>query len=170
MADVLKIRSQEDVETKVFEAFFKPVFDNLKANETAIISAIDAVCDKVEQFAREKGGIVVLTDRHIAVEKAALPMIMLVSAVNQRLIEEGLRLNTSIIVESGQIASAHQIACLLGFGAAAVYPLAVRMRAEQKFSEDPTYAYQKFVKAAEKSLMKTMGKVGLCTVESYSGG
>ena len=77
----------------------------------------------------------------------------------------------SLVVESGQISSSHHIACVLGFGAAAVYPLGVRLRAEQLYGEkEATAAYLRFRKAAEKSLMKTMGKVGLCTVESYSGG
>ncbi|MEL6436600.1 MAG: glutamate synthase-related protein, partial [Pseudomonadota bacterium] len=62
------------------------------------------------------------------------------------------------------------IACALGFGGSAVYPLAVRLRAEELYKDKATDHYYKFQKAAEKALMKTMGKVGLCTVESYSGG
>ncbi|MEM1005960.1 MAG: glutamate synthase-related protein, partial [Pseudomonadota bacterium] len=85
-------------------------------------------------------------------------------------IEEGVRFKISLVVESGQICSSHHIACALGFGAAAVYPLAVRMRAEEMYGDDAPAAYLRFKKAAEKALMKTMGKVGLCTVESYSGG
>ncbi|MEO1318912.1 MAG: glutamate synthase central domain-containing protein, partial [Pseudomonadota bacterium] len=60
-----------------------------------------------------------------------MPMTLAVSAINQRLIEEGLRLKVSLIVESGQICSSHHIACALGFGGSAVYPLAVRLRAEE---------------------------------------
>ncbi|MEL7404569.1 MAG: glutamate synthase-related protein, partial [Pseudomonadota bacterium] len=101
---------------------------------------------------------------------AAMPMTLAVSAINQRLIEEGLRLKVSLVVESGQISSSHHIACALGFGASAVYPLGVRLRAEEQFGDKATEAYYKYQKAAEKALMKTMGKVGLCTVESYSGG
>ena len=97
-------------------------------------------------------------------------MIMVMSAINQSLIESGLRLNVSIIMESGQISSSHHIACALGFGASAVYPICAEMRGQEKFSNEPLEAFKKFIKAAEKSLMKIMGKVGLCTVESYSGG
>ncbi|MEM1287299.1 MAG: glutamate synthase-related protein [Pseudomonadota bacterium] len=170
MADMLKIRSQEVCPVERFGLLFKPYFKDRKANEMSLIDAIDALCDEVEAFARDKGGIAILTDRHVSRDEAAIPMTLAVSAVNQRLIEEGLRLNASLIVESGQISSAHHIAVALGFGAAAVYPLGVRLRAETLYADDPSKAYRKFVKAAEKSLMKTMGKVGLCTVESYSGG
>ncbi|MEM6383806.1 MAG: glutamate synthase-related protein [Pseudomonadota bacterium] len=170
MVDMLKIRSQTHCPVGRFDLLYTPHLTDSAANETALVEGIDMLCDEVEAFIRENGGIVILTDRHVSRERAAIPMTLAVSAVNQRLIEEGLRLDGSIIVESGQIASAHHIACALGFGASAVYALAVRLRAEQTFPDDPSKAYRKFVKAAEKSLMKTMGKVGLCTVESYSGG
>lgn len=170
MADILKIRAQDHVPVADFETMYEPVFGAPKANEAAIIAAIDSICDKVQAFVQDGGSIAILSDRHVSKRFAPLPMILVISAVNQRLIEEGLRFKASLIVESGQIASAHHIACALGFGASAVYALGVRMRAEDKFSDDPTNAYYRFVKASEKSLMKTMGKVGLCTVESYSGG
>jgi glutamate synthase (NADPH/NADH) large chain len=170
MAQILKIRAQKETPVADFAVLYTPNLKNDKKNEKALIDAIDDLCDQVVRFARERGGIAILSDRHIATDRAAIPMSIAVSAVNQRLIEEGLRLSVSIIVESGQISSSHHIAVALGFGAAAVYPLGVRLRAEDKFSDDPTKAYFKFAKAAEKALMKTMGKVGLCTVESYSGG
>ncbi|MEM6762630.1 MAG: glutamate synthase-related protein, partial [Pseudomonadota bacterium] len=170
MASMLKIKSQDHCPVASFETLYTPDLKDSAANERALVSAIDALCDEVEAFVRAEGGIVIISDRHVSSERAAIPMTMAVSAVNQRLIEEGLRLGASIIVESGQIASAHHIAVALGFGGAAVYPLAVRMRAEALYPDDPSKAYRTFVKAAEKSLMKTMGKVGLCTVESYSGG
>ncbi|MEM0899703.1 MAG: glutamate synthase-related protein [Pseudomonadota bacterium] len=170
MADMLAIRGQRETAVAEFEMLFEPVFDDPKANEKSLVDAIDALCEKVEVFAAETGGIAILSDRHISEKHAAIPMTIAVSAVNQRLIEAGLRLKASLIVESGQISSAHHVACALGFGAAAVYPLAVQLRAEEKFAKEPFKAFDKFVKAAEKSLMKTMGKVGLCTVESYSGG
>jgi glutamate synthase (NADPH/NADH) large chain len=170
MAEILRIKAQKNTPWARFDMLFSPVYDNAKANEKTLTDAIDALGNKVVDFAREKGGIAIITDRHISKSKAAIPMIIAVSAINQRLIEEGLRLRVSLVIESGQISSAHHIACALGFGGAAVYPLAVRMRAEEKYGDDATEAFFKFSKAAEKSLMKTMGKVGLCTVESYSGG
>ncbi|NRB03501.1 MAG: glutamate synthase large subunit, partial [Rhodobacteraceae bacterium] len=170
MSDMLKIRAQSDTPWDRFDVLYTPVLEGGAANEAALIEAIDAVANDVVAFARDKGGIAILTDRHVAKERAAMPMTLAVSAINQRLIEEGLRFKVSLVVESGQIASSHHIACALGFGGAAVYPLAVRLRAEELFGEEATQAYYKFQKAAEKALMKTMGKVGLCTVESYSGG
>ncbi|MEM9247838.1 MAG: glutamate synthase-related protein [Pseudomonadota bacterium] len=170
MADILKIKEQTATPWDRFDMLYGPVFGDGPGNETALVEAIDAMANDVVAFARDKGGIAILTDRHICRARAAMPMTLAVSAVNQRLIEEGLRFKISLVVESGQICSSHHIACALGFGASAVYPLSVRLRAEQNFAHDTTAAFMRFKKAAEKALMKTMGKVGLCTVESYSGG
>ncbi|MEO0484760.1 MAG: glutamate synthase-related protein [Pseudomonadota bacterium] len=171
MSTMLKIKAQDITPWDRFDTLYAPVFDDPKANEAALVEAINIVANDVVAFARDKGGIAILTDRHVSKAHAPLPMTLAVSAINQRLIEEGLRFKVSLVVESGQMSSSHHIACALGFGASAVYPLAVRLRAEELFGQDEAYkGYQKFQKAAEKALMKTMGKVGLCTVESYSGG
>ncbi|MEM6550807.1 MAG: glutamate synthase-related protein, partial [Planctomycetota bacterium] len=173
MTDILKIKAQDKTPWARFDLLYTPVFDDAPANEKALVDAIDQLANDVVDFARDHGGIAILTDRHIAKTRAAMPMTLAISAVNQRLIEEGLRLKASLVIEGGQIASSHHIATALGFGASAVYALGVRLRAEQLFPNDEQQAiqaYYKFQKAAEKALMKTMGKVGLCTVESYSGG
>ena len=172
MADMLKIKAQDLTPWAKFDMLYTPVYGDPAGNEAALEQAIDAVAEEVVAFARARGGIAIITDRHIARDRAAMPMTLMISAINQRLIEEGLRFKVSLVVESGQIASSHHIACALGFGAAAVYPLGVRLRAEELFGEgeEATKAFFKFQKASEKALMKTMGKVGLCTVESYSGG
>lgn len=168
--DMLRIREQAETPVKRFEMLYTPDLQDAEANEAALEQAIDALCTAIAGFAREDGGIAVVTDRHVARTRAALPMILVVSAVNQKLIEEGLRLRLSLVVESGQIASSHHVAAVLGFGASAVYPLGVQFRAEEKFGGEADKAFKRFAKAAEKSLMKTMGKVGLCTAESYIGG
>ncbi|MEM9367595.1 MAG: glutamate synthase-related protein [Planctomycetota bacterium] len=171
MTEVLKIKAQTDTPWDRFDLLYEPVFASPAANEIELVAAIDSVAEQVVRFSREQGGIAILSDRHISRQFAAIPATMAVSAINQRLIAEGLRLKVSLILESGQIASSHHIACALGFGASAVYPLGVRLRAEELYGKDAAAEpFRRFRKAAEKALMKTMGKVGLCTVESYSGG
>ncbi|MDE0840919.1 MAG: glutamate synthase-related protein [Porticoccaceae bacterium] len=167
---MLLIRHQSKTAVARFQMLYTPLVDDPSSNQQSMVAAIDTVCDRAESFARACGGIIIVSDRQVTRQKAALPMILVVSAVNQRLIECGLRLRASLIVESGQICSSHHIACVLGFGASAVHPLGVQMRAEEKFSDDADLAFKKFASAAEKALMKTMAKVGLCSVESYSGG
>ncbi|MRS20322.1 glutamate synthase large subunit [Enterobacteriaceae bacterium RIT692] len=174
--DMLRLREQTVAPYARFEMLYEPVVGkdivSRAANANALEKAIDDLAQQVVDFARQQGGIAVITDRHISSTHAAIPMLLMVSAINQRLVQEGLRLDVSLVVESGQSISSHHIAATLGFGASAVYPLGVQMRAEEKFGEgeEGNKAFKRYAKAAEKALMKTMGKVGLCTVESYSCG
>ena len=171
MSEMLKLLEQNDVPVKIFDILYKPFSQDPTKNERSIISAIEHLAEQVSSFARDHGGIVVISDRSMSMDLAPIPLILAIAAINQKLIEDGVRLKVSLVAESGQIASSHHIACALGFGASAVYPLAVRLRAEELFGFDKaTPALQNFIKAGEKSLLKTMGKVGLCTVESYVGG
>lgn len=167
--DLRRIGEQSETPVARFAMVYRATDGDRAANERDLIDAVGSLADDVVRFARG-GGIAILSDRDITRELAALPAIAVVSYVNQRLIDAGVRLRVSLVVESGQISSSHHVALALGFGAAAVHPLTVQLRAEDKFGTDPDLAFAKFVKAAEKSLMKTMGRVGLCTVESYIGG
>ena len=149
---------------------YEPDHKNTIENEKILKNRIDIICNEVCDFANINGGIVILSDINVSKKQAAIPLVLMVSAVNQSLIQNGVRLNVSIIIDSGQICSSHHIACTLGFGASAIYPLSVDLRISEMFSKEKEKSYFKFVKASEKSLLKIMGKVGLCTVESYSGG
>ncbi|MEW1644269.1 glutamate synthase-related protein [Streptomyces sp. NPDC091219] len=177
--DMVRLRDQRIVPLERFDMLYDPVTGDERANADALRAALDRLCDGVEQFASRQGGIAVLTDRAISSARAPLPVVLAVAAVNQRLIETGLRLRVSLVAESGQLPSSHHVATALGFGASAVYSLSARLRAEEKHPSAPAPAGEvtetdralaRFRKAAEKALAKTMGRVGLCTAESYIGG
>ncbi|HEY5980550.1 MAG TPA: glutamate synthase-related protein [Microlunatus sp.] len=177
--EMVKLREQQITPLQRFDLLYSPVPAAPDDNAAAMVAAMDLLCDQIETFAREQGGIAVLSDRSISTTRAPLPLLLGLAAVNQRLISTGLRLRVSLIAESGQLPSSHHIACALGFGAAAVYCLTARLRAEEKYPSpaapagvktDTDRAFDRFRKAALKSLAKTMGRVGLCTVESYIGG
>ncbi len=126
----------------------------------------------VEQAAIDGYGIIILSDANISKDEAAIPALLMIAAANQHLVTKGLRFNSSLIAETGQAASPHDIATILGFGASAICPISVHNRVISHFAteQEQQNALNNFQKAAEKSLMKTMGKFGLCTAESYIGG
>lgn len=167
-----QIRSQDILKVETVETLFDVNIADLSQNEEKLKEAVERVCDSVESLARSRCDIIILSDAGVSYESAAIPAILLISAVNQRLIRHGLRFDTSIVYLTGQAVSTHDIACLLGFGASAVCPLSVYHRALELSSDDASIDVQlkNFQKAVEKALMKTMGKFGLCTVESYIGG
>ncbi|MER5769146.1 glutamate synthase-related protein [Streptomyces sp. NPDC001985] len=177
--DMVRLRDQRIVPLERFAMLYVPVPGDETANADALRSALDRLCDDVQRFAARGGGIALLTDRDISSARAPIPVIHAVAAVNQRLIGTGLRLRVSMVAESGQLASSHHVATALGFGASAVHSLSARLRAEEKHPSAPAPAGEvtatdralaRFRAAVEKSLAKTMGRVGLCTVESYIGG
>ena len=167
--EMTQLEAQAEAPVKRFDMLFD---HSEQVSTDALEAALEKLCDDVEATVRAQGGIIIVSDREVSPTRAALPLILTVAALNQRLISEGLRFNASIIVESGQVASSHHVSTALGFGASAVMPLSVVARAQDKYAsaEEQAAAVKKWVKGCEKALMKTMGKVGLCTAESYIGG
>ena len=84
--------------------------------------SISQITDKVLENVRDGSNVVILSDKAINKEKAAVPIQILVSNIHNSLIENGLRMKVSIIVESGEVKEDHHVCCLLGYGASAVYP------------------------------------------------
>ncbi|MDO8846268.1 glutamate synthase-related protein [Methylicorpusculum sp.] len=169
--DLEQIRRQSSIKVVTLDMLFTPVLDDYRKNEEALEDAIAAVCHQVEVAAKDKTGIIILSDTGITDKKAAIPALLMIAAANQHLVKEGLRFNSSLIAETGQVVSAHDVATILGFGASALCPISVYNRVISQYpAEKQEKILVNFKKAAEKSLMKTMGKFGLCTVESYIGG
>ncbi len=118
--------------------------------------------------------ILVISDEAISADRAPVPILLALGVVNQRLIEEGLRNDTSVIVVSGEPRDAHDLACLIGFGASAVNPyLAIeevrRMAQDGTVSVDSVVAQENYRMAMQAGLLKIMSKMGICTLKSYRG-
>ena len=167
-----QIFNQTALSVETIDTLYQVNVDDASANQTALIKQLDDIATQAEVLASNGCDIIVLSDQAISHQLAAVPAMLAIAAVNQRLIKKGLRFNTSLVYQTGQAASTHDIACLLGFGASAVCPISVYYRAQEIYSdfEGIAKALMLFQKAVEKALMKTMGKFGLCTVESYIGG
>lgn len=166
-----RIRQQSTVKVVTIDALYRYDTNNAEQNAKNLVQALTDVCNKVGQAARENIGIIILSDINISEAQAAIPALLLISAANQHLVKEGLRFNSSLVSETGQAVSAHDVATILGFGASAICPLSVHNRVISQYSKDQQQtALDSYQKAVEKSLMKTMGKFGLCTAESYIGG
>ncbi|NRA24344.1 MAG: glutamate synthase large subunit, partial [Oleispira sp.] len=167
-----QIKAQTALRMETVSTLYEANHNDAAANELALSTALERVCSHVEALARNRWDIILLSDSAVDHTQAVMPAVLVMSAVNQCLIKQGLRFNSSVIYLTGQASSTHDIACLLGFGASAVCPLTVYHRATELSDNDEAIAQglNNFQKAVEKALMKTMGKFGLCTAESYIGG
>jgi glutamate synthase (NADPH/NADH) large chain len=137
--------------------------------------ALDRVCAEVEQAVVIDGAsVVVLSDRHANADFVPIPSLLLVSAVHHYLVDKKLRTRVGLIVETGEARAVHHIACLIGYGAAAVNPyLAFDTVVDQvrrgAVAMTARKALQNYVKALAKGVLKTMSKMGISTVASYTG-
>jgi glutamate synthase (NADPH/NADH) large chain len=118
--------------------------------------------------------ILVLSDRSI--EKGRLPVhsLLAAGAVHHHLIKQGLRADANIVVETASARDSHQIACLLGFGATAVYPYLAYSVLEElircgEVLGEPSICYKNYRKGINKGLLKIMSKMGISAVSSYRG-
>lgn len=168
--DFARLHSQQIVPVARIDCTYRPIYGDPAANGKAILARIEEITTEAAEHVRAGAGLLILSDLAMDETRAPLPGLFSITAVNNCLIKQGLRFSASLVFETGQIGSSHHLAVTLGFGASAIAPVSVWLRAEELFPEDPDAAITRFVKAAGKSLMKTMGKVGLCTVESYIGG
>ena len=94
--------------------------------------------------------------------------------VHHHLIKQGLRIDANIVVESASARDSHQIACLLGFGATAVYPYLAYSVLEELIRSgevlgEPSACYKNYRKGINKGLLKIMSKMGISAVSSYRG-
>ena len=85
-AQILRIRRQTETPIGRFPMLFEPYFGDIEANEKSLVQAIDTICDSVETFAREQGGIAIISDRHVTRSHGSISMTLAISAINQRLI------------------------------------------------------------------------------------
>jgi len=134
--------------------------------------AVRRVCEEAERAVREGASVLVLSDRGVDAEHAPMPMLLAVGAVHHHLIRQGLRLRASVIAESGEPREDHHFACLIGYGASAVYPYlafeTVRALARER-GVDSAEALRNYVRALEKGLLKIMSKMGISVLLSYHG-
>jgi glutamate synthase (NADPH) large chain len=130
----------------------------------ALETALEAICDQAVSAVREGYQFLILSDREAGLERAAIPSLLGVSAVHQRLIREKLRTEVGIVVESAEPRDVHHFACLIGFGAGSVNPY-LALETIVRLGGDPA----KYTQAIGKGLLKIFSKMGISTVQSYCG-
>ncbi len=142
--------------------------------EKGLEQAIRDLTEHTAQVVRDGSTVLILSDRGIAADRLPIHSLLATGAVHHHLIREGLRCDANLVVESASARDSHQIACLLGFGATAVYPylaysvLEDLMRSGELLGE-PSACYKKYRKGINKGLLKIMSKMGISAVSSYRG-
>ena len=136
--------------------------------------ALDKLCHDAEKSVDEGYNYIILSDREVDAEHVAIPSLLAVSAVHHYLISVGKRVQTALIVESGEIRETMHAALLLGYGASALCPYMTfaildDLVKRHKIQEDYATAEANYIKAVKKGLFKIMAKMGISTIRSYRG-
>jgi len=149
------------------------VFEKSKA-ESGLRQALDALCREAEHSVDEGVNYIILSDRDTDREHVAIPSLLAVSAVHHYLISVGKRVQTALIVESGEIRETMHAALLLGYGASAICPYMTFAILDDlvrrgQIQEDYATAEAHYIMAVDKGLKKIMSKMGISTIRSYRG-
>ena len=142
--------------------------------EGGLRQALNELCKEAEASVDEGVNYIILSDRDIDEKHAAIPSLLAVSAVHHSLISVGKRVQTALIVESGEIRETMHAALLLGYGASALCPYVTfaildDLVKKHKIQEEYATAEKNYIKAVDKGLKKIMSKMGISTIRSYRG-
>ena len=149
------------------------LFD-IEKGASGLRQAIEDLCKEAEASVDEGVNYIILSDRDIDEKRAAIPSLLAVSAVHHYLISVQKRVQTALIVESGEIREVMHAALLLGYGASAICPYMTfavldDLVKKHKIQEDYATAEAHYIKAVDKGLKKIMSKMGISTIRSYRG-
>ena len=158
----------------VFEPKKLSLLYELEGGERALERAVEELCQAMVEAVDDGINILILSDRGVDARHGAIPSLLATSAVQQRLVRDGIRMHTSVLVETGEAREVHHMALLIGYGAAAVNPYlaldTVRELATRgQLKVGPDRAEEHFVHAVNEGLLKVMSKMGISTVQSYRG-
>jgi len=148
---------------------------NTSSSKQNLAKTIDQICKEVVISINQGNTLIVLSDRDVSLQMAAIPSLLILAAVHHDLIRRGLRSKVGLIVESGEPREVMHFALLLGYGAAAINPyLAYATFDSMLIKGEITvknldYAIQNYKKAIHKGLLKIASKMGISTIQSYRG-
>jgi glutamate synthase (ferredoxin) len=141
-----------------------------------LAKAMEQLCGEARRLIEEEEvNILILSDRGVSREEAAIPSLLAVSGLHHFLIREGIRLRVSLALETGEAREVHHFALLIGFGCSVINPylafesLDGMIRENLLTTVDHKLACANFAKAATKGVVKVMSKMGISAVQSYHG-
>ena len=163
-----------NIRYKGFNTMKLPILFECAKGEEGLRDALDQLCKDAERSVDDGYNYIILSDRDVNETHAAIPSLLAVSAVHHYLISVGKRVQTALIVESGEIRETMHTALLLGYGASALCPYMTfaildDLVKRHKIQEDYATAEANYIKAVKKGLFKIMAKMGISTIRSYRG-
>lgn len=163
-----------NIRYKGFKTVKLPMLFDASQGEAGLREALDRLCKEAARAVSEGANYLVLTDRNVDASMAIIPSVLAVSAVHHYLISVKKRVQTALVVETGEMREVMHAALLLGFGASAVNPymafaILEDLVAKQAVQLNYETAEKNYVKSLCKGLLKVLSKMGISTIRSYRG-
>ena len=163
-----------NIRYKGFKTVKLPMLFEVAKRKAGLQEALTELCKQAEASVTEGVNYIVLTDRNVDATHAVIPSLLAVSAVHHHLISVGKRVQTALVVESGEIREVMHAALLLGFGASALNPYMAfaildKLVKNKDIQLDYATAEKNYIKSICKGLFKIMSKMGISTIRSYRG-
>lgn len=159
----------DEFRVKTFDLLF-----STSGEDQGLEEALHELFQEVDQAICEGNSMIILSDRRVNEQLAAMPVLLAVSGLHHYLIQQGSRMKASLIVDTGEARDVHQFSMLLGCGADAIHPYLGIASLEQLVEDGQLdvsleEVEQRYLKAANEGIVKVMSKMGISTVQSYRG-
>src|ERR687898_615267 len=147
----------------------------VSTGEDGMEEALGRLCVKAESAVKAGSAVLILSDRGVNETQAPIPSLLATASVHHHLVRAGIRMATTLVVETAEVREVHHFALLVGYGAAAVSPYLAFETIEDLAGSHlmdgvgPEEAAKNYVKAVGKGLLKVISKMGISTLFSYCG-
>ncbi len=171
-----ELEKLRQVDSSIFEAHTLDITWPVGAGPDGLAAAIERVCAEASESIARGVNILILSDRNVGPERVPIPALLAVAGVHHHLVREGTRLQAGLVLESGEPREVHHFATLIGYGASAINPYLMFESLDElvddgRLPEGMTAdeAQDRCVKGIAKGLLKTISKMGISTIQSYTG-
>ncbi|GGC29591.1 glutamate synthase [Novosphingobium marinum] len=172
--DIAKIRSVEAALDGAFRTETIDITWDAESGSDGLEMAIKEMCWAATEAVLADKNILILSDRAQGPERIAMPALLATAAVHHHLVRQGLRMQTGLVVETGEAREVQHFCVLAGYGAEAINPYVAfetieDIRTRKELPVSATEAEKNYIKAVGKGIRKVMSKMGISTYQSYCG-
>ena len=173
-ADLEKIRSIAELADGAFRTATLDATWPAADGAAGLEPALERLCMAATDRVLADSNILILSDRAVGVDRIPIPAALATAAVHHHLIRQGLRMQTGLVVESGEAREVHHMCVLAGYGAEAVNPYLAfetleQLRVQNGLKLTAKEVQKNYLKALGKGVLKVMSKMGISTYQSYCG-
>lgn len=168
----LELEKLRSIDTGLFQSKTLQMYFRADGKPGAMQKALDRLCRYAVDAVEDGFQVIVLSDRAIDSEHAAIPSLLAVSAVHHHLIRKGHRGAVGLVVEAGDVWEVHHFATLIGFGATAINPYLALETISLFEAESGTKSEKlisNYIYSVNNGLLKIFSKMGISTLQSYHG-